>query len=405
MHQQLRQAFPSLSQLDHDHQVYLDSAATTQKPQVVLDSYQSIYGNSIANVHRSGHRLGRLTTEKFEQSRNTMAEFIGSKQSDSIVFTKGTTESVNLLVNSWAKYSLKKGDEIILSLAEHHANLVPWQRLAQQLNLTLKWIKLTSQGHLDLNHATSLFTSKTALLAITHVSNVLGAINPIKQLIELAKKHNAVSFIDGAQAIPHLSIDVLDLDCDFYAFSGHKMYAPSGTGVLYVHPSRFDEMHPWQFGGEMVRSVGYDQTHFQVMPLLLEAGTPNIEAIIALGAATRWLMTLDRDQVFKDEQTLFQTLLAECKNIEDIHIISAQQNNVPILSFNIGHLHPFDVASLLDEQGVAIRAGYHCAQPLLESMNCTGCMRVSLGMYNHSKDIQIFMGALNHAIQILSDAS
>jgi len=399
----LRANFPALLQFDQNQQVYLDSAATTQKPIQLIEHNYQLLSTGIANVHRSGHLLGRTTTHQFEQARSDVAHFIGAKNPASIIWTKGTTEAVNLIVASWAEHQLKKGDEIILSRSEHHANLVPWQQFSQRHQVAIKWIEIDSEGQLNLSQAATLFSEKTALLAITHVSNVLGAISPLRQLIELASVYKTRVFIDGAQAIAHLPINVNELGCDFYAFSGHKVYGPSGIGALYVHPNRFAEMKAWQTGGEMVNQVSYQNSTFQPLPLLLEPGTPNIEGALGMACSLNYLTKLDLDALWQQEHQLFQYLVVKCASIPNLEIISALKNNIPLLSFNIKNIHSFDVANLLDQQGIYIRSGSHCAQPLLTTLGIQSCLRVSLGLYNQIEDIDRFYEALIEAIDILSE--
>lgn len=399
----IRADFPAIRQLDQNQQVYLDSAATTQKPIQLIEYTHQLLSTGVGNVHRSGHQLGRTTTQQFEQARCDIAHFIGATNPASIIWTKGTTESINLIVASWAEHQLKEGDEIILSMSEHHANLVPWQQFAQRRQVSIKWIEIGSDGHLNLAQAATLFSEKTALLAITHVSNVLGAISPLRQLIDLARVHKTRVFIDGAQAIAHLPINVSDLGCDFYAFSGHKVYGPSGIGALYVHPNRFAEMKAWQTGGEMVNQVSYQNSSFQPMPLLLEPGTPNIEGALGLACSLNYLTKLDLDNLWQQEHQLFKYLVVKCASIPNLEIISALKNNIPLLSFNIKNIHSFDVASLLDQQDVYIRSGSHCAQPLLTTLGIESCLRVSIGLYNQIEDIDRFYEALIEAIDVLSE--
>ncbi len=410
----VRTDFPAFSVLDKEGLVYLDSAATSQKPKAVIDVLNNTYQQPIGNVHRSGHQHGRATTLKFEQVRDNVASFIGAQSSHSIIWTKGTTEAINLVAFSWGMAQLKVGDEIVLSQMEHHANLVPWQQLAKSKGLLLKWIPVTVQAELDLEVAAQLINSNTKLVAICHVSNALGTINPIDRIISLAKSVNARVLIDGAQAVAHLTVDVTKLDCDFYTFSGHKLYGPSGIGALYVKPEALEEMTVWQTGGEMVRNVTQTETSFQETPLKFEAGTPNIEGVIGLGAAIDYLNSLKLMELWQFEQDLLQNLLKQCQLIPQFKLLSKSTAQIPLLSFQIKNQHCLDVATLLDEQGIAIRAGHHCAMPLMQALDSleekssdeishTGSLRVSIGIYNNQQDIDSFCQALKIAIELLED--
>ncbi len=400
----IRSQFPALLQMDASDQVYLDNAATTQIPAGVIQTLIDFYSNPQGNVHRSNHHPGRQTTNQFEQARKKVAQYIGAETPASIVWTSGTTEAINLLCYSWAENHLRAGDEILLSELEHHANLVPWQQLAKRLGVILKWIPLNSQGLLDMETAQRLLTDKVKLLAITQASNVTGVINVLKPIINLAKSRDICVVVDGAQAIAHMNINVSELGCDFFTFSAHKLYGPKGIGVVYVAPHRHSEMSPWKTGGEMVKLVTKDISTFQSMPLLLEAGTPNIAGVIGLGATIDFLQQQDLPALWQNEQILHDELMTALIEIDGIQILAmsdTQQPKVPLLSFTIAGLHHFDIAALLDEQHIYVRSGKHCAMPLMNKLSISGSIRVSIGIYNNNNDIRLFITRLNKAIKLL----
>ena len=399
--EQLRSQFPALSQTVNDHSlVYLDNAATTQKPQPVIAALSGYYQSQNANVHRAAHALSAKATQAFEMARIKVATFINAAASKEIIWTRGTTEAINLVAYSYGMHHLKAGDEIVLSSLEHHANIVPWQQVAAATGATIKVIPLTPNAELDITAATKLISYRTKVLAITQLSNALGCLTPLTELITLAKAVGAVTLVDGAQAVGHFPIDVQALDCDFYVFSGHKMFGPTGIGVLYGKAALLEQMPPWQTGGEMIKQVSFERTTFGELPFKFEAGTPNIAGAIGLGAAIDYLSALDRPAVAVYEQQLLQQLLDGLAAIPGVTIIGQPQMGA--VSFTIANQHPQDVATLLDMQGVAVRAGHHCAMPLMQALNLPqGTLRASITFYNNEADIEALLAGLHQALELL----
>lgn len=399
--EQLRSQFPALSQTVNDHPlVYLDNAATTQKPQPVIAALSGYYQSQNANVHRAAHALSAKATQAFEAARGKVATFINAAASKEIIWTRGTTEAINLVAYSYGMHYLKAGDEIVLSSLEHHANIVPWQQVAAATGAIIKVIPLTPNAELDITAATKLISYRTKVLAITQLSNALGCLTPLTELMSLAKAVGAVTLVDGAQAVGHFPIDVQALDCDFYVFSGHKMFGPTGIGVLYGKAALLEQMPPWQTGGEMIKQVSFERTTFGELPFKFEAGTPNIAGAIGLGAAIDYLSALDRPAVAAYEQQLLQQLLDGLAAIPGVTIIGQPQMGA--VSFTIANQHPQDVATLLDMQGVAVRAGHHCAMPLMQALNLPqGTLRASITFYNNEADIEALLAALHQALELL----
>ena len=396
----LRQQFPILStNLRNQPLVWLDNAATTQKPQVVIDTINNYYRQSNANVHRAVHTLSAQATHAFEAARSTVAGFLNARSSDEIIWTRGATEAINLFAQSWGRANLNAGDEIILSEMEHHANIVPWQLLAQELAFTIHPVRVSENGELDRAHLQQLLQSpKVKLLAITHVSNALGTINPIEEIIEAARQHNITTLIDGSQAVGHFPVDVQALGCDFYAFSGHKVYGPTGVGVLYGRRELLADMPPWQGGGEMIERVSFSGTTFRAPPLRFEPGTPHIAGAIGLAAAIDFLSSLDRKAIAQHEHKLRQKLEQGLDQIDGIRRIGTSSNRVAIVSFCCDTLHNQDLATLLDQQGIAVRTGHHCAMPLMEALKIPGTIRASLACYNTMEDVDALLSALRTAL-------
>lgn len=402
----LRQQFPILQQQVNGHDlIYFDNAATTQKPVAVLDVLTNYYRTINANVHRSGHSLAEQATHQFEQARQTVADFLHAASASQIVWTRGTTEAINLVAYAWAENQLHAGDEVIISAAEHHANFVPWQQLALRKNVVLRVIPLDDQGLPDQQAYQQLLNEKTKLVALAHVSNVTGLIHPIEVMIQEAKKWQCAVLIDGAQAVAHVTVDVQALGCDFYVFSGHKMYAPNGIGALYIHPARLSEFRPWQFGGEMIRHVSTEQTTFNVMPYLLEAGTPAIAEAIALAEAIRWLKHQKTLGIEQYEQELLQYLQDSLAAIERVSVIGSASARIPVLSLKIPNVHPFDLAEYLDGFGIAARSGSHCAMPFMQHLGLSGTLRISLAAYNTVDEIDRFIRTLKEGICLLDDSN
>jgi len=397
----LRQKFPVLNQQVNAHPlIYLDNAATSQKPDVVLEAINTYYRDINANVHRASHALSAQATIAFEKARNTCAQFINANSSKEIIWTRGTTEAINLLANTLTA-QFQTGDEIIISTAEHHANIVPWQMLAQRTGAIIKVIPLLANCDLDMQAYATLLNKKTKLVAVNHVSNALGTVNPIADIITLAKQVNAKVFIDGAQAIAHWSIDVQALGCDFYAFSGHKMYGPTGIGVLWGKQAELEALPPWQGGGEMIKTVTFAETTYNELPFKFEAGTPNIAGAISLAAAMDFLTQQDRQALAQHEDELLAYTCQLLARIERIEIIGNPSQRAGAVSFIIKDAHNADVGTLLDMQGIAVRTGHHCAQPLMQSLNIPGTIRISPAIYNSQAEIDFTLQALEALLDML----
>lgn len=381
--------------------VYLDNAATSQKPQVVLEAITYAYTHFNANIHRGVHRLSQLATQAHEQARQKVADFIHAENANCIVFTKGTTDAINMLAFSLSQGTIGAGDEIILSTLEHHSNLVPWQMLCQRTGAKLRVIPLTEAQTLDLEAFESMLNEKTKLVTVAQVSNVLGIENDIPRIIALAHQKGALVCVDGAQSVPHKAIDVQALDCDFLAFSAHKMYGPTGLGILYGKEKWLNQLPPAQGGGEMIERVSFEKTTYNTLPYKFEAGTPNYIGSYAFGCAVDYLQAIGMDKIEAHERELMHYAEQRLQTIEGIHIYAAGQEKVGALSFNVGAIHPYDLGVLLDHQGVAVRTGHHCAEPLMEALGAVGTVRISFGLYNSIEEIDIFLTALQKAVQML----
>ena len=394
------------SRSDKAEITYLDSAATTQKPKVVVDAISEYYNNYNSNVHRSAHSLAAQATEKYEHTRKLMANFINAKSSEQIVFTSGVTDGINLVAHSFAKAFLKPGDQVLLTEMEHHANIVPWQMVAEQYGVELKFIPVNASGELDLENIeldlVKYFNDKTKLFCVSAMSNALGSVNPIKQLIHISHQYNIPVLVDGAQAIVHSKVDVQDLDCDFFVCSGHKMYGPTGVGVLYGKKELLEQMPPYRTGGEMIEKVTLDHSSFAQVPYKFEAGTPNIAGVIGLGAAIEYLNSLNWEDLIKHEHNLLKVASDKLALVDGLRIIGNSQNKGPIISFVIDDIHSDDVGSILDQCAVAVRVGHHCAMPLMKAMGVGSTVRVSFGMYNNLVDIDNLILALDKVKQIFA---
>tara|TARA_Y100000768_G_scaffold283235_1_gene217882 strand:+ start:2442 stop:3635 length:1194 start_codon:yes stop_codon:yes gene_type:complete len=378
--------------------VYLDNASTTQKPQQVLDAIQSMYSKTNANVHRALYDIGSEATERFENSRKKVSNFISSESENEIIFTGGTTESINLLAHSLGN-KLGSGDEVLVSEMEHHANLVPWQMACQRTGANLKFIPIDKKGELDLSDKEELFTDSTKIISITQVSNVLGTINPINDIAKIAKEIGAIFIVDGAQGVPHQSINVKELGCDFYAFSGHKMLAPTGVGVLWGRMEKLEEMEPFMGGGEMIETVTMQSSTWNQVPYKFEAGTPNFVQAVGLGAAIDYLNNFGMDKVYEHEKKVTEYALAKMSQIEQINIFGSPKNRAGVISFNIDGIHAQDLAQFLNEDNIAIRVGHHCAQPLLSKLDQNSVARLSIYIYNDETDIDLFCNSLSNIKQ------
>jgi len=392
----LRDDFPLLAQTTAGVPLtYLDSAATTQKPASVLDAIRYYYEHDNANVHRAAHALADRATTAFEGARAKVQAFVGAAHLHEIVWTRGTTESINLVAHSYGSSRLRAGDEILISVMEHHSNIVPWQLVAQRTGATVRAIDVNERGELDLDDYARQLNDRTKIVAIGHVSNALGTINPIRQMIEAAHEAGAVVLIDGAQAAAHLPIDVVDLDCDFYALSGHKMFGPTGIGVLYGKEHLLDAMPPWQGGGEMIETVTIARTTFNRLPYKFEAGTPDIAGAVGLGAAIDYLGSIDLDALQSYEARIMATARARLGQLEGVRIIGNAREHTAVVSFLIEGGHPQDVGTLLDQQSIAVRAGHHCAMPLMQRLGIPGTVRASFGLYNSERDVDRLIAGID----------
>ncbi|WP_157669568.1 aminotransferase class V-fold PLP-dependent enzyme [Chitinibacter sp. GC72] len=389
----------------HPDLVYLDNAATTQKPAAVLDAERQYYEYCNANVHRGAHRLAVAATDAFEGARATVARFINAASCDEIIFTRGTTEAINLIANTFGESpeQLSAGDEIIVSTLEHHANIVPWQMLAQRRGVLIKPLNLTTEGEIDLTHLAQLLASPRArLLAISHASNAIGSIQDIRAICQLAHQRDCKVLVDGAQAIAHLPVDVRALDCDFYVFSGHKAYGPTGIGAAYIRSDILRTLPPWQGGGEMIAVVSFSGTTYASPPQRLEAGTPPIAQAVGLAAALDWLSGLDREAMHAHESSLHRQLEDGLRQIPGVVIHGQARQKVSLTSMSFAPIHPYDVAQFLDNRGIAVRVGHHCAQPLIHSLGISGTLRASLALYNTADDVNRFLAALSETLEILA---
>ncbi|MFM5042836.1 aminotransferase class V-fold PLP-dependent enzyme [Aeromonas caviae] len=395
-HDRLRGQFPALAQEVNGHPlVYLDNAATTQKPQAVLDAINHYYQADNANVHRAAHALSGRATRAFEDARETVARFINAPRSHEVIWTRGTTEAINLVAQSWGMSELRAGDEIVLSTLEHHANIVPWQLVAQRTGAVIRVIPLDERGDLDIAAYLALLGPRTRLVSVAHVSNALGTVNPVKEMVAAAKAVGALSLIDGAQAVAHLEVDVQAIGCDFYAFSGHKLYGPTGIGVLWGRTELLERMPPWQAGGEMIDRVSFSGTTFNTLPFKFEAGTPHIAGAIGLAAAIDFVMEQDKDSLASHEAALTDYLVAGLQQVPGLRLVGEPGQRAGAVSFLLDDIHPQDAATLLDMQGIALRVGHHCAMPLMESLGIGGTMRASLACYNNQDDVDALLAALH----------
>ncbi|WP_104399103.1 aminotransferase class V-fold PLP-dependent enzyme [Vibrio penaeicida] len=396
----VRSQFPALAQdVNETPLVYLDSAATTQKPQVVIDAIQKYYSQQNANVHRGSHSLTANATSLFEEARETVADFIGAQPKE-IIWTRGATEALNLIAQTYARNTLQVGDEILIGEMEHHANIVPWQIVAEQTGASIVKIPMTSSGELDMAAFESLISHNVKIVAVAHVTNVTGYRQPIEEIIKLSRQVGAVSVIDGAQGIVHESVDIKALDADFYVFSGHKLYAPAGIGVLYGKLDLLQSTPPWHGGGKMVERVSFTGTTFSELPGKFEAGTPNVAGAIALSVAIRWYRSFSLEAIESHIHHLQRLAANKLEQMEDISLLGYQPN-ASVLTFVADGIHHQDIATLLDQQGIAVRAGHHCAHPLMDALGVTGTVRVSFGIYNTEEDVDKLVKAVEKALDIL----
>lgn len=392
----VRESFPILFRTVYGKPlIYLDNGATTQKPLCVLDAMREEYLNVNANVHRGVHWMSQQATDLHEAARETVRKFINARSTTEIVFTRGTTESLNLVASSFVEGCMKEGDEVIVSTMEHHSNIVPWQLQEQRKGIVLKVIPMTDEGKLLLEEYEKLFTDRTKLVSVTQVSNVLGTVNPIKEMIRIAHEHGVPVVVDGAQSVPHFAVDVQDLDCDFLAFSGHKVYGPTGVGVLYGKEEWLDRLPPYQGGGEMIERVSFEKTTFERPPLKFEAGTPDYIATHGLATALDYVTSLGMDNILAHEQDLTRYALQQLREIEGMHIYGHRNDSGDaVISFNVGDIHHMDLGTLLDQLGIAVRTGHHCAQPLMDRLGILGTVRASFGLYNTREEVDALVAGI-----------
>ncbi|MGE3920818.1 MAG: SufS family cysteine desulfurase [Gammaproteobacteria bacterium] len=401
--QAVRKDFPILHQEINGHSlVYFDNAATTQKPKQVIDVVDHFYLHDYSNVHRGVHALSQRATEAYENAREKVAHLINANTPEEIIFTRGTTEAINLVAQSYARAFLKKGDEIIISELEHHSNIVPWQLLCKQIGTVLKVAPINDEGEIILSEYFNLFTENTKLVSISHISNALGTINPIKKMILFAKEKGAKVLIDGAQAIAHTKVDVQTLDCDFYAFSGHKMYGPTGIGVLYGKKELLEIMPPYQGGGEMIKYVSFENTMYSDPPYKFEAGTPNIAGAVGMGAAIDYMKHIGLINIIRQEQQLIRYATEKAKQNPQIKIIGTAKHKSAILSFTFDQIHAHDVGTILDHYGIAVRAGHHCAMPIMQHFRVPATVRASFAFYNTFEEIDRLFENLQHVSEVFS---
>lgn len=399
----LRENFPILHRrLNGKQLVYFDNAATSQKPQVVIDALTNYYSNYNANIHRGIHTLAEEATAAYEATRGTAKNFINAASAEEIIFTRGATEGINLVAYTWGRKNLREGDEIIISGMEHHSNIVPWQIVCEEKKAILKVIPITPNGELDLDAFKKLLSSKTKIVAVVHASNSLGTINPVAQIIDKAHKAGALVMLDGAQSTVHLDIDVQDLDCDFFAFSGHKVYGPTGAGVLYGKKNILEAMPPFMGGGEMIKEVTFEKTTYNDLPYKYEAGTPNIADTVALKSALDFVTGTGKENIRRHEDALLNYATEQLKTINGLTIVGNAKQKVSVVSFSVKNIHPQDLGVLLDNQGIAVRTGHHCTQPVMDYFKIPGTVRASFAMYNTREEIDKLVTGLHKAIKMLS---
>ena len=397
----IRQDFPILGREVYKKPlVYLDNGATTQKPRQVVDAMVDEYYNVNANVHRGVHFLSQQATDLHEQSRERVRQFINARSTSEIVFTRGTTESINLLAFCFGEAFVHEGDEIIVTEMEHHSNIVPWQMMCERKGAKLKVIPITDDGRLCMDAYRQMLNEKTRLVCCTHVSNVLGTINPVKEIVKIAHSNGSLVLIDGAQSTPHFAVDVQDIDCDFFAFSGHKIYAPTGIGVLYGKEQLMEKLPPYQGGGEMIQKVTFEKTTYNDLPYKFEAGTPDYVASHALAAALDYVSKLGMDNIFKHEQELTTYAIAKLQEIEGMRIFGPVEGRDAVISFLVGNIHHLDMGTLLDRLGIAVRTGHHCAEPLMNRLGITGTVRASFGLYNTKEEVDALVAGVKRVAQM-----
>ena len=398
----IREKFPILQEkIDGNELIYFDNGATTHKPKVVIDAISNYYSTQNSNVHRGVHHLSQIATDYFEESRSEVKKFINSRKECEIIFTKGTTDSINLVANGYASL-LKDGDEVVISELEHHSNIVPWQMCCQKSGAKLKIIKITEKGELDLAHFQHILSKKTKLVSVSHVSNTLGTINPISEIIKCSRKVGARILIDGAQAASHIPLDMQKIDADFYCFSAHKIYGPTGVGILYGKEEALNELPPYQGGGEMIKEVYLNKSIYADLPHKFEAGTPNIAGVIGTKHAVEFIKNIGLNNIHEYENTLLEYATEKMHSIPGMKIYGTSKNKTGIISFNIKNIHPYDIGVIIDKMGIAIRTGNHCTQPIMDKYKIPGTARISFGVYNTKEEINSCVDAINRAINMLS---
>ena len=399
----IRSDFPILKQMIKKNPlVYLDNAATSQKPQMVIDAMMKYYLEENSNIHRGVHYLSELATQSYEETRKKIQKYINACHPEEIIFVRGTTEAINLVANSYGRYKLQSGDEVLITAMEHHSNIVPWQILRDEKGINLRIIPINDRGELFIDKYEAMFNERTKFVSIVHVSNVLGTINPVKQMIQIAHKYGIPVLIDGAQAIPHMYIDVADLDCDFYAFSAHKMYGPTGIGILYGKKSILDSMPPYQGGGDMIKSVSFEKTIYNDLPHKFEAGTPNIAGGVGLGTTIDYLRSIDLDAVIEHEHRLLIYATEALSSIKGLRIIGTASEKASVISFVLEDIHAHDIGTILDDDGIAIRTGHHCAQPIMKCFGIPATARASFALYNTTEEIDRLIKGIHRVIKVFS---
>ncbi|MEK7229766.1 MAG: cysteine desulfurase [Candidatus Binatota bacterium] len=397
----IREDFPILKQQVHGKPlVYFDNAATSQKPQVVIDTLSRYYATENANIHRGIHFLSELATAEYEETRGKVKRFLNASESREIVFVRGTTEGINLVAQSYGRRFFKEGDEVVISAMEHHSNIVPWQMLCEQVGARLRVIPMNHDGELLLDEYERLLGEKTKLVSVAHVSNALGTINPIGRIIESAHRRNIPVLVDGAQAAPHMKVDVQELDCDFYAFSGHKLFGPTGIGILYGKARHLEAMPPYQGGGDMISLVTFEKTHYNIIPYKFEAGTPHIAGVIGLGAAIDYVSGIGLDAVAAYEGEVLAYATAQLSTIKGLRIIGRAKEKASVLSFVLEGVHPHDIGTVLDREGVAIRAGHHCAMPVMQRFGVPATARASFAFYNTREEVDVLVRAVRKVLKV-----
>ena len=399
--QKIREDFPILSRMVYNKPlVYLDNAATTQKPLCVLDAMREEYLNVNANVHRGVHYLSQQATDLHEEARETVRRFINAPSTSEIIFTRGTTEGLNLVAASFTEEMMKEGDEVIVSVMEHHSNIVPWQLQAAKKGIAIRVIPMDETGKLDIEEYEKMFNEHTKLVSVAHVSNVLGTVNPVKQIVKIAHDHGVPAMIDGAQSTPHFRVDVQDIDCDFFVFSGHKMYGPTGIGVLYGKEQWLDKLPPYQGGGEMIESVSFEKTTFERLPFKFEAGTPDYVATHGLATAIKYIENIGIDNISRHEQELTKYCMKRLEAIDGMRLFGTVKGKDAVVSFLVGNIHHLDMGTLLDRLGIAVRTGHHCAQPLMDRLGIQGTVRASFALYNTKEEIDVLANGIERVAKM-----